>query len=36
MSDTPDVPDETFGASPKGVHGPTVSIDEEMKTSYLD
>ncbi|TNC69479.1 DNA gyrase subunit A [Rubellimicrobium roseum] len=36
MSDTPDVPDETFGASPKGAHGPTVSIEEEMKASYLD
>ncbi|WP_210528322.1 DNA gyrase subunit A [Rubellimicrobium arenae] len=36
MTDTPDTPDETFGASPKGVHGPTVSIEEEMKSSYLD
>ncbi|TNC51141.1 DNA gyrase subunit A [Rubellimicrobium rubrum] len=36
MSDTPDTPDETFGATPKGAHGPTISIAEEMKTSYLD
>jgi DNA gyrase subunit A len=35
MSDTPDTPlvDEE---SPRTPHGPTVSIEEEMKTSYLD
>lgn len=35
MSDTPDTPELT-GESPRSPHGPTISIEEEMKTSYLD
>ena len=35
MSDTPDVP-TLDGEGPKVPHGPTVSIEEEMKSSYLD
>src|SRR4028118_119843 len=35
MSDTPDTP-EAEEDSPKAPHGPTISIEEEMKSSYLD
>src|SRR4028118_1503783 len=35
MSDTPDTPEAEEDA-PKVPHGPTISIEQEMKTSYLD
>lgn len=36
MSDTPETPENTDEMPPVGPSGPTISIEQEMRTSYLD
>ena len=36
MSDTPDLPDDATGSVPPKPSGPTVSISDEMTSSFLD